>query len=140
MILKAICLLLIGGLLASCSGTTVTPTAEPPAAASVYRTMSIEELANVLENEREQFAVINVHIPYAGEIDGTDANVPFNDLDALVAALPNKDAPIVLYCRSGAMSAEAAQNLADRGYTQIYDVPGGMNAWTASGRTLIDRP
>jgi rhodanese-related sulfurtransferase len=35
------------------------------------------------------------------------------------------------------MSEQAAQDLAELGYTQIYAVPGGMIAWEASGHTLI---
>ena len=72
-------------------------------------------------------------------MDATDAFVPYDDLDALTAALPDKNAPIILYCRSGRMSEEASLALLDLGYTQLWDVPGGMNAWQASGRDLIDR-
>ena len=35
------------------------------------------------------------------------------------------------------MSQEASEVLLGLGYTNISDVPGGMNAWTASGRELI---
>ena len=79
-----------------------------------------------------------MHIPYAGEVPNTDANVPYNDLDALMAALPDKDAPIVLYCRSGNMSQQASEALLAEGYTQVWDVPGGMNAWQGINRELID--
>jgi rhodanese-related sulfurtransferase len=83
--------------------------------------------------------VVNVHIPYEGEVEGTDAFIPYNDIDALTASLPDKDARIVLYCRSGRMSAEASQKLAELGYTQVWDVPGGMNAWSNSGREIVNR-
>jgi rhodanese-related sulfurtransferase len=99
--------------------------------------MSIDELAGVMADTDSVFTVVNVHIPYEGEIEGTDYNVAYNDIDALTTALPDKDAPIILYCRSGNMSEQAAHDLVELGYTQIYDVPGGMNAWQSSGRTLI---
>jgi rhodanese-related sulfurtransferase len=102
-----------------------------------YQTMSIDELAGVMADTDSVFTVVNVHIPYEGEIEGTDYNVAYNDIDALTTALPDKDAPIILYCRSGNMSEQAAHDLVELGYTQIYDVPGGMNAWQSSGRTLI---
>lgn len=105
---------------------------------ALYQTMSIDDFASVMADTDRAFTVVNVHIPYEGEIEGTDYNVAYNDLDALTAALPDRDAPIILYCRSGNMSEQAAHDLADLGYTQIYDVPGGMNAWQSSGRTLID--
>lgn len=103
-----------------------------------YRALSIDELATIMENQSDAYTVINVHIPYAGEIEGTDANISYNDLDALTLALPDNDAPIIVYCRSGSMSQQATENLISVGYTQVYDVPGGMNAWQSSGRQLVN--
>ena len=42
-----------------------------------------------------------------------------------------------MYCRSGNESAIAAQTMIDLGYTNIDDLDGGMTAWTASGRQLV---
>jgi len=103
---------------------------------AVYQTLSIDELTTIVDNKADDYTIINVHIPYAGEIQETDANVAFNDIDALTSTLPDKDAPIILYCRSGNMSETATRELVALGYTNIYDVPGGMNAWQSSGREL----
>ena len=49
--------------------------------------------------------------------------------------LPDKDAVILIYCRSGRRSENAARELADMGYTNVYDF-GGIIDWpyeTASG-------
>ena len=102
-----------------------------------YRMMTVEELAAVVSDESSPYTVVNVHIPYQGEVAGTDYNIAFNDLDALVSTLPDRNAPIVLYCRSGNMSEQATRRLVELGYTSIYDVPGGMNTWQASGRDLV---
>ena len=45
------------------------------------------------------------------------------------AELPDLDQIILIYCRSGRRSKEAAQKLADMGYTKIYEF-GGINTWT----------
>lgn len=118
--------------------TRAVPTEEMSSVA-MYRTMSIDELASVMADEDRIYKVVNVHIPYEGEIEGTDYNIAFNDVDALTTALPDKDAPFILYCRSGNMSEQASRTLVDLGYTRVYDVPGGMIAWQSSGRTLVDR-
>lgn len=102
------------------------------------RTMSVDGLADIMADDDRSYIVVNVHIPYQGEIEGTNYNIAFNDIDALTEALPDKNTPIVLYCRSGNMSEQATQDLVELGYTQVYDVPGGMNAWQASGRSLVD--
>ncbi len=45
------------------------------------------------------------------------------------AELPDLQQIILIYCRSGNRSKQAAQKLADIGYTNIYEF-GGINTWT----------
>ena len=79
---------------------------------------------------KEEVFVIDVHIPEQEHIAGTDAVIPFDELEKYQDQLPSdKDTPLALYCRSGSMSAAAAQELADRGYTEVYDLQGGRNAY-----------
>ena len=42
--------------------------------------------------------------------------------------LPDKNRPIILYCRSGRRSAEASEKLSKLGYTKLYDV-GSLIGW-----------
>ncbi len=129
-------------LAAACGAKTDSEEATATAPANteaVYRTLAIEELADILDTRPDDYTIINVHIPYAGEIDGTDANIPFDDIDALTGAIPDKNAPVILYCRSGNMSEQASRALVELGYTQVWDVPGGMYAWQSSGRELVDK-
>jgi phage shock protein E len=89
---------------------------------------------------RPEATVINVHVPYEGEIEGTDHHIRF-DAIAGDARLPaDKSAEIVLYCRSGRMSVTAAKTLDATGYKNLYDLEGGMLAWEAAGKPLIHRP
>jgi rhodanese-related sulfurtransferase len=81
--------------------------------------------------------IVNVHIPYESEIEGTDAFIPFDDIEAHADELPvDKDAPLYIYCRSGRMSADATPALQALGYTNIIDLEGGMEAWEAAGLPL----
>lgn len=41
--------------------------------------------------------------------------------------------PLYLICRSGARSALAAQSLQQMGFTQVFSVQGGMQAWMDAG-------
>lgn len=127
-------------IVSACSSTsTITkapPTIAPSNTRAEYRSISIDELVDVITNQRDEYLIVNVHIPYAGEIEDTDANIAFNDLDALTSFVPDKNTPVILYCRSGNMSEQATRDLVELGYTQVYDVPGGMNAWQASGYEL----
>ena len=47
------------------------------------------------------------------------------------AELPDLDQIILIYCRSGNRSKQAAQKLFDLGYTNLYEF-GGINTWTGS--------
>lgn len=84
--------------------------------------------------------LINVHVPYDGEIDGTDLFIPFDQIAQRTADLPPKDEPILLYCLTGRMSALAAATLAGLGYTDVRELGGGMDAWRASGLPIRNRP
>ncbi|MDC6351372.1 rhodanese-like domain-containing protein [Zeaxanthinibacter sp. PT1] len=41
----------------------------------------------------------------------------------------DKDQEVYLYCRSGARSLKAGRKLLDMGFTKVYDLKGGFNAW-----------
>ncbi len=87
----------------------------------------------------EGTVMINVHIPYDGEIDGTDLFMAFDDIDPEL--LPtDQGTQLAVYCRSGDMSATAVESLTRLGYTNIVELDGGMNAWTESGRRLSGQP
>lgn len=65
----------------------------------------------------------------AGHIPGAIL-VPNESIgDAPPEALPDRDQIILLYCRSGNRSKQAAEKLAGMGYTNIYEF-GGINTWT----------
>ena len=98
--------------------------------------VTVEELNNMLKSK--DFTFVNVHVPYEGEISGTDAHIPYNEIEKYVDQLPqDKDAKIVLYCRSGSMSATASKTLVEKGHTNVIDVEGGMKAWQAAGYELL---
>jgi rhodanese-related sulfurtransferase len=117
---------------------TPSPPTNPSSTQNNDRTLTIDEFAEIITNESDQYAIVNVHIPYEGEVAETDMQIPYNDIEALTSALPDKNAPIILYCRSGRMSEEASLALRELGYTQVWDVPGGMNAWRESGHELLN--
>lgn len=122
------------------SGSSVTGTGPDgtivQASGGQWVNITPEKLASMLK--QKDFALLNVKVPYSGEIAGTDLYIPYTDVKARAQDLPaDKTAKIVVYCRSGHESAIAAQSLVDLGYTNIDNLDGGMTAWTASGGQLI---
>ena len=48
-------------------------------------------------------------------------------------AVPDRDAPVVLYCAGGVRSLFAAQTLEQLGYTNVASMSGGFQAWKSAG-------
>lgn len=108
---------------------------QPDAGPAVLHHVGAAELHGWLE--AKDFLLINVHVPNAGEITGTDTHIVYSDTDALAAYIGSDlDAKVVLYCLTDGMTSVAGPALVERGYRQIYVLDGGMNAWTAAGYTL----
>ncbi|WP_047795578.1 rhodanese-like domain-containing protein [Exiguobacterium sp. JLM-2] len=90
--------------------------------------IDVKTLQNKLENEEITLLDVRESSEYeGGHIEGA-VNAPLSSLDANQLPYP-KDEPIYVICRSGNRSAQAASQLQDAGYTEIYDVSGGMMAW-----------
>jgi rhodanese-related sulfurtransferase len=52
-------------------------------------------------------------------------------------ALLKKNEPVFVYCAVGGRSARAACLLEEQGFTQIFDLQGGIKAWQNSGKKII---
>jgi rhodanese-related sulfurtransferase len=102
-----------------------------------YRDIMVPELQAMLQ--QKNFPLVNVHVPYAGDIPLTDASIRYDEIASHLDQLPaDKNAPIVLYCRTGPMSQRAARDLVGLGYTNVYNLVGGFAAWVEAGLP-IDR-
>lgn len=134
---------LVASLLSACqSSTTSTPASavvgkQISVSGGSYTDISVPELQTMLANKN--FTFVNVHIPFEGDIADTDLSIAYNELEQNLGQLPaEKDAKIVLYCRSGRMSSIAAETLVGLGYTNVWNLDGGMIAWEKAGLS-IDR-
>lgn len=122
-------------LLSACSKASQTATEEEKS--MTYTQISSAEAMKMMEKEqnhiildvRTQEEYKSGHIPNAicvpNETIGT-SDIP---------ELPDKGQLIMVYCRSGRRSKEAAQKLADMGYTNIVEF-GGIIDWT--GETVTE--
>ncbi len=144
--MKQLAILLLGTLLLAACAQSAAPTTPGSSASPVkvqvsggfYTNVTAVQLRSMLD--QKDFSLINVHIPYAGEIAKTDAFVPYNEIDKNLDKLPfDKNAKIVLYCRSGMMSSMAAESLVRLGYTNVWSLDGGMSGWEQQGYEVIHK-
>ena len=133
-------LLAIAALVSACTAAPTSQRTTTPLAATrgMVALISAEQLDQMLAGPKD-FTLVNVHTPYEGDLPKTDLAIPYDQIDAHLGQLPGKDARIVLYCRSGRMSDIAGRRLVELGYTRVYDLAGGMLAWEASGRRLVQK-
>lgn len=96
-----------------------------------YRQVTTEEAVNIMQTE-ENYVILDVrtaqefasgHIP--GAVLLPNETIGMED----ILLLPDKDQLILVYCRSGNRSKQAAEKLAQLGYTNIVEF-GGINSWT----------
>ena len=107
--------------LTGCGGTTMENT---------YQQITQEEAKDMMDagdvivlDVREQSEFDAGHIPGAVLLPvGTIAK------DTAAAVIPEMDAVVLVYCRSGNRSKTASKALVDLGYTNIYEF-GGINTW-----------
>ena len=122
---------------------TSTPTPPPATPMPVegggsYTDVNAAGLATMLESK--DFLLVNVHIPYEGEIEGTDLFIPYNEIEQNLDKLPtDKGSKLVVYCRRGGKSAIAARMLVELGYTDVWNLDGGMIAWKEAGYLLMGK-
>lgn len=134
--IKLAAFLMFAILLASCAPQSPVEESYNP-----YEDISVETLAGMMEERRDSFLLVNTHIPYEGDIPGTDLSIPYNEITAYLDQLPaDKDAEIVLYCRSDRMSRIAAEDLAELGYTNLKNLDGGFIAWRDAGYPFETAP
>ena len=103
-----------------------------------YKNISVDQFIEMMDHK--DFTLINVHIPYRGEIAETDLLLPFHTIDQQKEKLPDDmDTKIVVYCMSGPMGYVAAEKLAAMGYRRVIHFQGGMVSWKRSGKSLVSR-
>ncbi len=102
-----------------------------------YKQITMEEAVTLMETEKD-YIILDVrteeefrekHIPGA-------INIPNETIgEDEISALPDKEQMILVYCRSGNRSKQAAKKLAAQGYTNILEF-GGINDW--KGETVTE--
>lgn len=118
-----------GALLTSAPNTTPAPTTEalPPTPAEVIR-LTPEEAKAMMDAGGVTVVDVRRADEYAsGHIPGA-LLIPHESIaEEAAEKLPDKNAVILLYCRSGVRSASSAEKLVRLGYQRVYDFGGILN-------------
>lgn len=94
-----------------------------------YKKISAEEAKKIMDSEEIIVLDVRTLEEYSSAHIENAVLLPVTEIAAKAEeALPDKDAKILVYCRSGNRSATAARELINMGYTNVYDF-GGINSW-----------
>ena len=92
-------------------------------------------------NDNEEAFLLDVRTLTEWNDEGHIENatlIPHDNLEEKREQLPeNKDDLILLYCRSGNRSQNAAQTLFDMGYNNIIELKSGINGWKSGGYSVV---
>lgn len=95
------------------------------------KNLTAEQLKGKLQQSPKERMLIDVREPgefQSGHIPGA-VNIPLSRLKEQLHQIP-KDTEVLLYCRSGMRSKQAAKILAKAGYRNLFHLAGGIAAWT----------
>jgi adenylyltransferase/sulfurtransferase len=106
-------------------------TPRPREGASPIPEMDATELAALLASDEPPF-LLDVREPWEWAVSSLEDRgavlVPMDELEARLDDVP-RDRPVVVYCRSGQRSLDAAQRLVEDGAERVYNLRGGILAW-----------
>jgi len=93
-------------------------------------TISVQELKGKMD-AREAFELIDVREPFEYEIARIDGAklIPLGEIGERFGEL-QEEQPIIVHCHSGQRSAQAVRLLRQRGFTKVYNLEGGIDAWS----------
>lgn len=91
--------------------------------------ITVTEFKTWRDEGRELF-LLDVRDPHEAEISsmGADHLIPKNVLRQRLNEIP-RDQTLVIHCRTGARSADVTRWLQEEGYSDVYNLAGGINAW-----------
>lgn len=127
--MKLFALLSCIGLLISCN-RNVSSAQNSRETKAEYHKISAEK-AHTMMSELNDFILLDVRTDeeYTEEHIEDALLIPDYEIENRAdKELPDKNTVILIYCRSGRRSENAAKKLVDRGYTNVYDF-GGIIDW-----------
>ena len=107
-------------------------------AQNIYKKLSVAQCDSLIKaNETNpDFVILDVRTESSWESGHLEGSIFRNfydsNFDAQLDALP-KHKTFLIHCQSGGRSGQAFSTMQKLGFTEVYDMQGGMNAWKSGG-------
>ena len=132
----AVAVVLLAVALAACAASEPPGGLEGTDQVKTAQTLVVREISidKAYQLYQDKVAFLDVRTPAewnAAHVPGSTL-LPLEDLEDRAGELPG-DLELVVYCRSGDRSAQAARILMEAGFSDVYSMDGGLNDWIAAG-------
>lgn len=95
------------------------------------KTVSVQQLKKMMD-EGDDFQLIDVREPYEVEIcEIGGASIPMAEIPDNLDEI-SREVPVIVHCKSGARSSNIVAYLESQGFTNIFNLEGGIMAWIAA--------
>lgn len=114
--------------LGACGGSTATDTQ--------LELTSVQDVQSIVEAPPADLVILDIRTPEefaAGRLAGA-INIDYyaDDFEQKLGEL-NLDVPYVMYCNSGNRSSNALPVMDSIGFSEVYELDGGIQAWYGAG-------
>lgn len=104
---------------------------------NIAKDISVEEYKNMISDKS---IILDVRTPeefVKGHLDGA-ININYFDENFIeqVSSL-DKSKALLIHCAAGGRSAKAMNSLKDKGFSKLYNMLGGYNAWVGAGHSVV---
>ncbi len=101
------------------------------------RNIDIDDAFNMLKDKNKYF-LLDVRTPeeYKEGFIENSILIPLSELEGRLSEIP-ADKPVIIYCRSGNRSAQAAEILIKNKFNPVYNMLGGITEWIKKGYPLV---
>ena len=110
----------------------------PIVKAQTYTDVSVQQAYEMITNSTMYPDLIILDVRSQSEFNAyhlcNAVLIPSTELDSRINELmPYNETEIIVYCHIGGRSATASQNLANNGFIKVFNMVGGISAWTSAG-------
>lgn len=100
------------------------------ASAPTHRSLTVEQLAG-LQERGENLFLLDVREPHEYEVANLGGRlIPLGQLESRLDEVPREER-VIVHCKMGGRSAKAVDLLMRHGYTNVENLEGGIDAWSA---------
>jgi len=137
--------LVIGTVLTSGCGNNAASVTVLETQAQIIEDVTVKEALNLIQTNKDNpnFVILDVRTPeeFVSEHIKDAVNLDYysetfrNDLDSL-----DKHETYLIYCKSGRRSTNTLATMKELGYTEVYNMLGGINSWRTEGLPTVVKP